>query len=266
MIRISAIFLVLILSCSGGAGAAVCSFDNLSLPADAYWNGSDGSGGFVSGDAFFGNYYDPAWGSWDGWAYSSMTDTVTRGWTNQYSAIAGGGVHGSANYALAYDAGAWGGASPPSISFGASSGEDYDTTISGVWITTTTWAYYSMLEGDSYVNAFSAGDWQKVLIAGIDSQGNRTANTVEFYLADYTSSNPDDWYIVSQWTWVDLSSLGDVIGLEFDFDGSQVDFVPAYVAVDNLNAVPIPGAVWLVGSGLLGMFGIRMREKNDVGT
>ena len=66
------------------------------------------SGGFVSqGATFFtAKTWDPVWGGfWDGWAYSNMTDTTTKGYQNQYSAITGRGVNGSSNYGVAYDAG-----------------------------------------------------------------------------------------------------------------------------------------------------------------
>jgi hypothetical protein len=34
-------------------------------------------------------------------------------------------------------------------------------------------------------------------------------------------------------------------------------------AVDNIStATPIPGAVWLLGSGLLGLIGLRRRTRN----
>jgi hypothetical protein len=235
------------------AYADVATFDDLTLAPNSYWNGSDESGGFTSGDAYFLNYYDTGWGSWDGWAYSNMTDTTTPGWGNQFSAITGGGVNGSANYGVAYDGGAWGGASPPLVSL---SGDDYDTTVDGYYFTNTTYAYLSMQGGDGFVDAFGSGDWQMMTITGIDSLGNYTSNTVDFYLADYTSTNSDDWYIVDEWTYVDMSGLGDIIGFEIDFSGSQVDGVPAYVAMDN---VPVPAAVWLLGSGLLELIGIRRK-------
>ena len=241
------------------AGAAVATFEDLALAPESYWNGADGSGGFVSGDAYFGNGYNAAWGSWDGWAYSSMTDTTTAGWTNQFSAVTGSGVNGSATYGVAYDGGSYGMASPPTTSFGAATGEDYDTTISGTYFTNTTYAYYSMLDGDSYVNAFEAGDWQMVSVTGINAGGGYTATSVDFYLADFTNGNS---YIVNEWTWVDLTSLGDIVGFELSFSGSQSDFVPSYVAMDDLNGtapVPVPAAAWMLGSGLLGLLGIRRR-------
>lgn len=261
MIRLFCIgFLSLTICLSAIAHGAVATFDDLTLAPESYWNGSDGSGGGISGDAYFLNAYNATWASWDGWAYSNMTDTTTPGYTNQYSAITGGGAGGSANYGVAYDGGAWGGASPPTVNLGASTGEDYNTTISGAWFTNTTYAYLSMRDGDGYVTAFDSGDWQMMTITGIDENGNYTTNTVDFYLANYTSTNPDDRYIVDEWTWVDMTSLGDIIGFEIDFFGSQVDMVPAYAAMDNLNAVPIPAAVWLLGSGLLGLIGIRKRS------
>ena len=87
------------------ASADVVSFDDRSLASGSYWNGSDESAMFMSGDAVLTNGYNTTYGSWDGWAYSNMTDTTTPGYTNQFSAITGSGVNGSANYGVAYDAG-----------------------------------------------------------------------------------------------------------------------------------------------------------------
>ena len=232
------------------AYADVATFDDLLLAPGSYHNNSD----FVSGGAYFHNAFDPLWNSWDGWAYSNMTDTTTAGWTNQYSAITGGGANGSANYGVAYDAGAWGGASPPFVSFN-------ETTISGAYFTNTTYAYFAMRNGDTFVDAFDQGDWQKMIVTGIDAAGGYTSSTVELFLADYTSSDSADWYILDQWARVDMTGLGDIVGFEIDFAGSQVGLVPAYVAMDDLNAVPIPGAVWLMGSGVLTLVGIRRKKS-----
>jgi len=83
-----------------------------------------------------------------------------------------------------------------------------------------------------------------LIIKGIDVNGDYTG-TVDFYLADYRFDNNSEDYIIDNWTWVDLSLLGDVVGLEFSIDSSDKEAfginTPAYFAMDNLNAVPIPG-------------------------
>lgn len=90
------------------AYSATVDFSDLTLAPESYWNGSDNSGGFSSGGAFFNNsyYYDSTYNyeSWSGWAQSNITNNTTSGYTNQYSAITGGGVHGpGSNYVLADD-------------------------------------------------------------------------------------------------------------------------------------------------------------------
>jgi hypothetical protein len=84
------------------AHAQITTFDDLILPPESYWNGSDGSGGFTSGGARFSNNYNADWDSWDGFSYSNITDTTTQGLAAQYNSIAGSGQGGSANYAVAY--------------------------------------------------------------------------------------------------------------------------------------------------------------------
>jgi len=35
-----------------------------------------------------------------------------------------------------------------------------------------------------------------------------------------------------------------------------------YVAIENSSAVPVPPALWLFGSGLLGLIGISRRKRS----
>ncbi len=256
--------------------AAVATFDDLVPPTPytgpmggAYYNGSDGAGGFASGDYWFNNNYNSAWGSWDGWAYSNTTDTTTAGYTNQYSAITGGGVNGSSNYGVAYCSTY--GDNHTQIIFGYNSG-NLAQHINGFYVTNTTYATLSMLNGDYFAKKFGGDegtdpDWFKLTIYALDSTYEKTDKSVEFYLADYRFDDPADDYIVTDWRWVDLSFLGVVNGLEFELSSSDVGAygmnTPAYFAMDNLtgNPVPIPGAVWLLGSGLCGLI-IRRRLGN----
>ena len=87
------------------SASVVIDFEELSLPAESFYNGSDGAGVFTSGGAFFNNTYTDFGGgfyAWTGWSYSNMTDVTTPGFDNQYSAITGGGAEGSSNYAVAF--------------------------------------------------------------------------------------------------------------------------------------------------------------------
>jgi len=217
------------------AGVSIASdmanFEDLSLDANSYWNGSDGSGGFFSGGAFFRNNYDFDWWCWDGFAYSNMTDTTASGWTAQYNAITGGGQAGSANYAVGYV----GWVEPPSATFNAAA-------IDRLYVSNNNYAYYSMLEGDDFAKKFGGDDgndpdWFLLTITGKDAAGV-PSGTVEFYLADFRFEDNSQDYIVDSWRYVDTGSLGMVSRLEFSLSSSDVgDWgmnTPAYFVMDSV--------------------------------
>jgi hypothetical protein len=228
--------LVSILLTAGAAQAVTVTFDDLTLSAESYWNGSDGSGGFVSGGVHFSNNYDADWGSWDGFAYSNLTDTTTMGFSAQYNAVAGSGQGGSANYAVCYA----GWTTPPAMML------PEPGFIDGLYVTTSNYAYYSMLNGDAFAKKFGGEtgddpDFFLLTINGKDADGY-TVGTVDFYLADYRFEDNGEDYIVSTWQFVDLTSLGEVMSLEFAFSSSDVgDFgmnTPAYIAIDTITYYP----------------------------
>jgi len=258
--KIIALVSVMLLLGSLPVLAAVATFDDLSLAPNSYWNGSDGSGGFTSGNMSFSNNYNSTYSSWDGFAYSNMTDTTTSGPGNQYSAITGGGVNGSSNYGVSY----MGYSTPPTITFSGS------TDISGMYVTNTTYAYLSMKDGDSFAKQFGGDDgndpdWFKLTVTG--AKDGSSVGSVDFYLADFRFDDNSQDYILSNWTWLDLSGLGEIDTLTFSESSSDVGSwgmnTPAYFAFDDVTGspVPIPGAVWLLGSGLLGLVGIRRKQK-----
>jgi len=216
------------------AVGAVSDFEDLALSPESFYNGADGAGGFSSGGAFFSNNYNSDWNSWDGFAYSNVTDNQTPGYGNQYSAITGQGVDGSSNYAVGYI----GLTTPPTVTF------PEPTVVSGLYVTNTTYAYFTMLLGDPFAKKFGGEahndpDWFLMTITGKDGEGN-VLGTVEFYLADYRFQDNSKDYIVNQWKWVDLAVLGQVKALTFALSSSDVGAfgmnTPAYFAVDNVNA------------------------------
>ena len=236
MLRLRGLYcVVFVLLTAGTAKAARVTFEDLTLPAESYWNGSDGSGGFVSGGVHFSNNYDADWASWDGFSYSNLTDTTTMGFGAQYNAITGLGQGGSVNYAVAYV----GWAAPPTMTLGEPG------FVAGLYATNSNYAYYSMLEGDAFAKKFGGAggdpDFFKLTITGRDADGKVTG-TVDFYLADYRFEDNGEDYIVDTWAYVDLTSLGVVMSLEFALSSSDVgDWgmnTPGCFAIDTIIYYP----------------------------
>jgi hypothetical protein len=226
-------YLIAVLATAGAVKAATVTFDELPLPAESYWNGSDGSGGFSSGGAHFSNSYNADWSSWDGFSYSNLTDTTMQGIDAQYNVIAGSGQGGSASYAVGYI----GFVTPPTITL------PEPGFVQSLYITNVNYTYYSMLNGDDFAKKFGGEsgddpDWYKLTITGKDVDGN-SVGTVDFYLADYRFKDNGEDYIVDTWRYVDLTSLGEVMSLEFTLSSSDVgDFgmnTPGYFAIDTIT-------------------------------
>lgn len=186
-----------------------------------------------------------------GWTYSNKTDTTTVGFTNAASAITGGGVDGSETYGVAFL-----GDSRTRTSFAA------PTLLSGGYFTNTTYAYHAVKTGDDGAGfvkpgGFVAGDFFTLTIEGRNA-ADSVIGSVDFLLAD----GPN---VIDEWTWVDLSSLGLVSGLSFELSSSDTgqfgSNTPAYFALDNLTAVPLPAAVWLMVTGLGLVGGFRRRNS-----
>ena len=208
---------------TNSVNAQTADFEDLSLNTENYWNGSDGTGGFYSGGFAFSNNYNADWSSWDGFAYSNITDTNAAGFDAQYNAITGSGADGSEIYAVAYVSSF--AANPPTITL------DTEQVLSGAFFTNNNYAFYSMRDGDDFAKEFTDDDWFMVTITGFDDDGVETG-VVEFMLADGTS-------IVNTWKWVDLGGLGSVRQLTFELsstDNSAYGMnTPAYFCMDNFN-------------------------------
>ena len=209
---------------------AEAGMEDMNLPAEGYYNGADGAGSFTSGGFTFKNDFNTDWASWSGFAASAITDNQTKGWNNQYSAIAGSGALQTNAYAVAYVNGY------SEIDFN-------NATVSGFYITNATYTYYSMLDGDDYAKKFGGPDgtepdWFKVTIAGISAEGD-TTGTLDYYLADFRSENDSEDYIVDNWQWVELSELGAISKLRFSLSSSDNgDWgmnTPAYFCIDQVN-------------------------------
>ncbi|MBU2490613.1 MAG: DUF4465 domain-containing protein [Proteobacteria bacterium] len=231
-----------------GPAAGVADMDGFALAPESFWNGSDLSGGFVSGGIHFNNAYDQDWGSWEGFAYANVSDRLTGEWSNQYAAITGAGLSGEGNYALSYVG--WGGL--PTVTL------PQETVVAGTYVTNTAYAYWTMANGNAFAKKFGGEDgtdpdWFLLTVTGRNAAGAATG-TVEFPLADFRSPDPAGDYILDQWTWLDLSSLGAVKTLEFGLTSSDTgDWgmnTPAYFALDNLNGFAMASGADADGDGV----------------
>lgn len=216
-------------------GQVDADFENFQLNTGEYLNGSDGQGVFYSGYLYLPNDYNESYSSWTGWAISATTDIETEGFTNQYSSITGGGVDGSNTYAVSYNF------VPNEVDF-YNPGPGSVITHKGVYITNSTYAYLSMLNGDSFAKKFGGvdgtePDYNLLTIRGLNTDGQQ--DSVEFYLADFRSDNTAEDYIVDEWTFVDLSKF--LYGPELTFGLTTTDVgvyganTPAFFCIDNFE-------------------------------
>jgi hypothetical protein len=254
------LILILTLAPAGVSRAAIATFENLPLPPESYWNGSDGSGGFRSGGASFKTnyYYDAEWDAewWDGFVYSNRTDNHTSGLAGQYSAVAGSGQGKSKTYAVGYV----GWQEPPTLTLST------PQILQGLYVTNNTYTYYDMLQGGTFSKRFGGPtgtdpDWFMLSITGRDTAGNTTGK-VDFYLADFQFEDDSQDYIVNSWQFVDLTPLGEVKSLQFTLTSSDMDpdygmNTPGYFCLDTI--VPEPATVLFLGLGTL--FALHRRGR-----
>ena len=220
----------------------VADFENLNLPTESYWDGSDLTGlhnnsvftsNFSSGNYSFNNLYDTTWGQssgyWSaGWVYSNMTDSTTSGFTNQYSAKAGGGHPiGGANYAI--------GKSNSTIVFTQPS----DFSIS---LTNSTYAANSMRDGDAFAKKFTNADQDYFKLHIYGYYNGSISDSTEFYLADFTHADSSLDYIVTDWQYVQLPA-GLYDSVSFNLSSSDVGAfgmnTPNYFCIDNVGDYPL---------------------------
>lgn len=223
----------------------------------AYFNGNlndtASNDGWTSQGVLFGNQYSPEFGGfWSGWSYSTVQDATTAGFSNQYAAFSGSGYQGSATYAVGFASESLFINLPP------------DLRPVSAQLTNSTYAAYSMLQGDAFAKKFGGPtgtdpDHLTVTILGHEqpnAQGPVTGS-VSFALADFRFDDQTLDYVVDTWQQVDLEGLGAARSLGFAFESTDVgEFginTPTYLALDQLilRAVPEPrGAASLAAVSL----------------
>jgi len=226
--------------------AQTADFETQLPSTDTAWFGQPTQGleTFNSGLFTFENEYNSNYGSWSGWSYTNVTDNTTPGYANQFGNITGSG-ESSSQFGMFFQS-----FTGKHRTFVSNNGSPVN--LSGTYITNSTYAYLSMLNGDSFAKQFGSPndasgnpdgtngeDWFLLTIYGLGSDSLHTGDSINFYLADYRFADNTQDYIVNTWEWVDLSSLGAVYGLDYKLtssDNGQYGMnTPAYFTMDNLT-------------------------------
>ncbi len=237
--------------------ADTATFENLTLPfGQDYWN--RGSKVFTeeykSGQAFFTSSYSvsPSYNYWSkGFAISNSNDSTTQGFTNLYSSANGKGAENTSNYA---------------VSNGSSGfrmlGVPIDANLKkfGLYFNNATYPYFSMKNGDGFAKKFGGAtgndpDYFRIIIKGYRNK-IKFQDSVIFYLADFRNPDNSKDYIIKDWAYVELKSIGDGFfdSLSFELQSSDLGQfgmnTPAFFCIDNLQAEFFTGINEINNNGL----------------
>lgn len=194
--------------------------------ADTCWQGADapvvGWNSWKSGEFTFKTYYGGDTGMGDyysAWTVSSETANTSTGYTQAYRNAKGGAYEGQ-NFVV------WN-----QNYYGADTITFNKQAIAGFFVNNTAYAVNSMCNGDGFAKKFGKDDWFKLTCVGV-------LNKAEVARLDVDLAK--DGKYINEWTYVDLSVLGEIDGLTFEMSSSDSSYgymnTPAYFAMDNFGA------------------------------
>ncbi len=195
---------------------------------------------------FHGSMSD--WNTWWGFTASNSADNTRpeNTLTHQWSNMAKGGIVLDENGEIKFDS--FGApevsakvpyivaftmetmaARPADLTF--NTGKLYEPV--GIYVNLNSYAYYSMVWGDSFARAFTNGDKFTLIIHGVAADDSE--KTVETTLGSYSNG---DLTLTRGWKYVDLTSLGAVNEIYFSMkstdSGAYGMNTPAYFCLDKL--------------------------------
>lgn len=197
----------------------------------------------ISQGLIFSHEATPDWGVWSGFIASRNSDTADYSepfeWLeHQCTAITGGGLSGKGTpYLISY----WNTMEEQTVTLSDATcsityGTEGKTFIpQSVYVTNSSYSYFSMLNGSTYSKKFTTGDYLNLLIYGETANGEKTG-PVKFPLAEYVSDSSTP---ITTWEYVDLEELGEVKGIYFQMESSDTGKwginTPTYFAIDRLT-------------------------------
>ncbi len=209
----------------------VATFENIPAginvaKADTCWQGADapalGWNNWTSGDYNFQSYYggNSGYGEYySAFTVSNETANTSTG-PDEPNRSAKGGAYEGQNFA------SW------NLNYYGADTITFDAQIvPGFFLINNAYAVTSMCNGDGYAKKFGKDDWFKLTCIGVRN-GAKT-NELDVYLAQ-------DGKYIAEWTYVDLSELGEIDGLTFNMSSSDESYgymnTPAYFCMDNFGA------------------------------
>lgn len=209
--------------------AVPAKFEDNYLADESYFNGDNADDVIYSGSYAFHINNMGNW--WHGFAISNQTATTFTGYSgpDQYNSSVGHGYDNSKAYSVAYSDG----------SYVEITNSKDGADLTGVYVTNSACGATIMQNGNKFARAFAKGDWLKLTATGTKADG--TTAKADFYLADYRDVDATKRYIITDWTWFDLSSLGKVKKVTFTFTGTDMSDngkwlnTPTYFCLDDFN-------------------------------
>lgn len=182
-----------------------------------------GANDWKSGDYTFYTYVDvyPDGTYYYGFYASNETENTSTGLTQPYRSAKGGAFEGE-NF------GVW-----TNDYYGTNSIRfDKPKTATGFYVTNNAYTVNSMANGDGFGKQFEQDDYLNLVCKG-KLEGKETEKTVTVKLAEGTK-------YIKEWTYVDLSELGQIDEVVFSMEGSVKNdkglLTPAYFCLDNFGA------------------------------
>jgi len=245
-------FFVLIISLNLSA-QTIGDFENFNLDPNSFLNNASPDTVFQTGNLLFPNAYFADYDYWTGWSVSNMNDMTTAGLPNQFSVFNNSGATSTSTFGIAAAF------SPVEISLTADAAGQ---PVEGLYINNATYAYLSMKEGDDFAKRFGGEDgtdpdYFLLSIRGM-LDGEMTGMEIPFYLADFRSDNSEEDYIVSDWTYVDLTSLGNVDKLVFELSSTDNNafgmLTPATFCIDQITTTDVVTSTETLENGTLKIY------------
>lgn len=218
--------------------AAVATFEDLALQPNSNWHGeisTEPGKDFINTTFFSGSYAftNSNWEkikTWGGFAYANQTGTGYQTlFPDQFNSAVGAGARSSKTYGIAYTLGA-------KTEVTVTHAEQ--AVIPGMYLTNSAWVKEFAKSGVGIVTGqagLKAGDYFLLKVTASPS-----GKTLEIPLIDYRDSDPREHYLLEDWQWVDLSSLGAVSKLSFSLEGSRKNqaglVIPAYFCFDDFGS------------------------------